>query len=212
MFARHAVSWSIRQIYRLLYVISYPAVRGLFTFVAVIVLANIMYVTLKVLFSPVGLVHEEVYFDYMSEEGPVANLTLASVGQQWQLGRGEGGALVGVEEDCSEISFFGKHSEYDISMSFTLARSARNWEAGKCMAYLTLADCRGGRVARAARSLHLPYQGDTLRLADSLLRLPLHLARLLHESDTVHVDMMRGYSDAVSSLPPAHSLQVVLII
>lgn len=199
---RYAISLFIRKLYSFLYIISYPFVRILFSFFAIILLTNMMYVGLKVMFSPVGLIKEEVYFDYLSVNGPAANLKLASIDQQWQYAVGAGG------DDCSQ-SFFGPSTEYDISLAFSLAKSAKNWEVSQCMVYLSVLDCRGTLLASSARSLRLPYQSSAVLRLDSLLRLPLYLANLQHESETVHVDMMRGFRDIRSSSLPAHSLQVV---
>jgi hypothetical protein len=199
-----AVSWLLRRLYRLLYVVSYPVVRVLFSFLAIVVLANMMYVILKVMFSPVGLVQDEVHFDFLHEDGPTANLTLVSSGQQWQLGPG-----IGSPHLCDDRqAFLDKNTEYDITLAFTLARSRRNWDLGKVMVYLSLADCRGDRVAASARSMHLPFQSDVVHWADTLLRLPLYLTNLLHDSETVNINMMRGFLDASGSLSPTYSLQV----
>lgn len=116
--------------------------------------------------------------------------------------------------DCDQ-SFFGPHTEYDIAMKFTLAKSTKNWET-QCMVYLHVLDCRGLLLASSARSLRLPYQSSAVLRLDSLLRLPLYLANMLHESETVNVNMMLGFREAGSSssppLPPAHSLRVLSLL
>jgi hypothetical protein len=202
-FTRHVLSVVIRKIYTLLYVLSYPVVKILFSFFAIVLLTNMMYVLLKVLFLPVGLVHQEVFFDLLSEQGPAANLTLANMDKQWQYAPQ---SQVGTE--CDQ-SFFGTHTEYDISMVFTLAKSSKNWDAGPCMVYLSVLDCRGGLVASSARSLRLSFQSAPVLGLGRLLRLPLHLAGLLGEAEAVRVDLMRGFREANSPpLLPAHSLLV----
>ena len=60
---RYVISLLIRQLYSLLYFISYPFVRILFSFFAILLLTNMLYVTLKVMFSPVGLINGEVCID-----------------------------------------------------------------------------------------------------------------------------------------------------
>mmetsp|Transcript_18778 Transcript_18778/g.35043 ORF Transcript_18778/g.35043 Transcript_18778/m.35043 type:complete len:239 (-) Transcript_18778:628-1344(-) len=203
-FSRNGIAWVIRQFYWFLYIVSYPIVRVLFTCLAVIVIANIMYVALKVMFSPVGPLREEVFFNYLHESGPTATITLAKAHQQWQLGPADT-----LPPLCDTHQyFFDKNTEYDVSLAFTLARSARNLHLGKAMAHLTLLDCHGQQVASSARSFHLPYQSNLVLQADSLLRLPLYLANLFHESQTVRVVMLHGFLDASNALLPAHNLRV----
>lgn len=206
-FSRNGIAWIIRQFYWILYIVSYPIVRILFTCLAVMVMANMMYVALKVMFSPVGVVREEVYFDYLHEGGPTATIALATADQQWQLGPAEP-----LPSLCdNHPTFFDKNTEYDVTLTFTLARSTRNLELGKAMVYSTLQNCRGEQVASSARSFHLPFQSSLVLQTDSLLRLPLYLANLFHESEAVQVVVLRGFLDASSSsLLPALSLRVAL--
>ena len=81
------------------------------------------------------------------------------------------------------------------------------------MVYLSVLDCRGAVVASSARNLRLPYHSHSVLWLDSLLRMPLYLANLLPESETVHVNMMHGFRETGgSSLPPAHSLRVLSLL
>lgn len=205
LIARNAISWLIRKVYTFLYVLSYPVVRILFSFVAIILLTNVMYVALKVMFLPVGFIHEDIHFDYLCADGPTANLTLVSVDQQWQYMSVEQEHR-GAERGCDQ-PFFGPHTDYDISLSFSLARSLRNRDAGACMARLQVLDCRGAVLAVSSRSVRLPYESSAVQGLWLLLRLPLLLPGLASEHHTVSLPMMRGYKEH-AALPPAHSFQV----
>ena len=203
-FMRRSVSAILRKSLSIAYLFSYPVVKILFSFVAVVLLTNVMYVAMKLLFYPVGVVNEEVHFDYSSERGPSTNLTLLTIDKQWYYAQEFLGSQ---QDDTFSQSYFG-NMEYDITLDFTVAYSAKNFEIGKCMVYLHILDCYGQKLATSVRTLRLPYQSHYRIVADTILKMPLYLSNVLHESATIQVPMMRGFHEVDNSRHASCSLQV----
>lgn len=198
----------------LLSALSMPLVKFLFVFFFSILVANFFFFLLRVFFLAKGEISQEVHLDYLHPSGPSANFTLKNIDKQWKysstsasssLSSLPGEARSAESKDCSEV-FFTPHMEYDFSLSVQLASAARHADNSRCMVFFSLLDCLDRPIASSSRLLRAPHHSGAVLLVDTLLWLPLHVLRVLPESEAVAVDLMNGYQDKSDLYSPAYSV------
>lgn len=157
---------------------------------------------------PRALIHERIYFDYISEQ-PTATIKLHSAMQQWNYIKNEL-----IEDTSTKRRFLKAGSNYDIHAVFTVAKSARNYDIGTSAFSLKVVDAAGETIAKSVRALVIPYQHPMSLLLESVTYFPWRATRSWNMAETVDiwVNLMPDYREPTYLLPPTDSLEITLAV
>lgn len=179
----------------------------LLAFLGVIVALSIIFnIYLRRVMVPRALIHERVYFDYISES-PNAKIRLHSAMQQWAYVKSTPQLT-----SSGQRRFLKADSFYDIHGVFTIAKSARNYDIGASALTLKTIDTTGDLVAKSVRALIIPYQHPMSLLLESVTFFPWRALGTFSTAETVDVwvDLMSGYHEPGYALAPTESLELHL--
>jgi hypothetical protein len=173
--------------------------------VAISVIVNIY---LRRVMVPKALIHERVYFNYVSES-PTASVNLFSAGKQWDYMRD--GAVV---DTGTARRFLKVDNGYDIHCTFTVAKSARNYDISTTPITLKMVDATGETVAKSVRAIVIPYQHPMSLLLESVTFFPWRATRYMDTAETadIWVNLMSDYKEPGPLMPPTASIELTLSV
>lgn len=171
----------------------------------IVIISMVINVYLRRIWVPKALIHERVYFNYVDHH-PTARVKLNSAIKQWDYVR-EGG----LELDNGG-RFLKVGNGYDVHTTFTIAKSARNYDIGATPVTLELLDGAGQTIAKSVRALVIPYQHPMSLLLEAVAFFPWRAAQYMSTAETVDVwvDLMRDYREPAAILPGTESLALTL--
>eukprot|EP01032_Pedospumella_encystans_P011096 gene11096-12929_t len=108
--------------------------------------------------------------------------------------------------------FLKADSFYDIHGTFTVAKSARNYDIGTSALTVKTTDASGDLVAKSVRALIIPYQHPMSLLLESMAFFPARMLGAAQVAETVDVwvNLMSGYHEPGYTLPPTDAIELYL--
>jgi len=142
-------------------------------------------------------------------------------------GRGRGTGSVGTEGSSSSGVGFSNEEElpvyhdrrylksgsrYMLNADFVLAKSPRNFEAGKFMLHTSLMDTNGELIAKSSRPVVLPYESYITLILNVLAWFPLRLLGFISGSETskVQVHIMNDFKEPPLNVPATEFVEMTL--
>ena len=183
-------------------------VLQLIAFLGVIVVLSVIFnIYLRRVMVPKALLHERVYFNYVSDT-PNAKIKLHVATQQWNYVKEE------LSVDPSRIArrrFLKADSYYNIHGVFTVAKSARNYHIGASGLTTRTVDASNETAAESVRALIIPYQHPVSLWLESVVFFPYRVwTYRAAETVDVYVDLINNYHEPGYALPPTDSIEMYL--
>lgn len=96
--------------------------------------------------------------------------------------------------------------------TFTIAKSARNYDIGASAVTVKTIDTSGVVAAKSVRALVIPYQHPMSLFLESVVYFPWRAVGSIKTAETVdvYVDLMKNYHEPASMLPPTDSIELHL--
>ena len=160
---------------------------------------------------PRALIHEKIYFDYISEN-PTASINLNHAIKQWNYIKNE----VLPSEATPPRRFLKVGFYYDIHCVFTIAKSLRNYDIGTTAITLNVVDTTNDIIAKSIRTIVVPYQHPMTLLLESIVYFPWRSIKNTDQNSgetvDVWVSLMSEYQEPIAMFPPANALNLSLSV
>jgi hypothetical protein len=179
--------WSILGLSRL----AIPVLKFIALLWVIFFAAITLYYFMYQHYVPKLLFEEPVYFNF-DHPSPTATLNLL-------MATDHSGEILSLSHYGKPVQkkFLRSGSIYDFTLKFSIAKSPRNQDIGKFMAYMNVSDKKDNLVAHSTRPVIVPYHSSISMAADQVLHLPYYLLGV-PETETLEVHMLRHYREAHS--------------
>lgn len=193
----------------------------IFVIITALITSYVAYVNLL----PKSLIREPIYFDFSSKPYPLARVNLFANEKQWYYVKSglnptneenvTSVAMSGSIEDAifdTDLRYLKSGLRYMIDADFVLAKSPRNFEAGKFMLHTSLLDSHGSLIAKSSRPVIVPYESYITLILNVLTSFPLRYLGLISrtETATVHIPIMNDYKEPSLNSPATQYVEFIM--